>query len=185
MPDTFKLLAESFQDQPPAVEGDGFHDFNALSRIAPPQASVSESEDNRAGRSEMPGRPYHPVSAAAPVEAAPPGPRHPQSPLSQPVGPAPLPKRQEQGLAPSHFTEAERPADKASARSFFKPREMEASVMPEGRSIDESTGVAPSAQDVASSAWRQMPVSDLFARMRSAVPVKPTGQRRLHGMFRR
>lgn len=53
MPDSFKILQESFGDQPPLPEQEGFHDFNALSRIAPPLVTPDEGEDTRATQAHV------------------------------------------------------------------------------------------------------------------------------------
>lgn len=201
MPDTFRLLNESFQDQPPEAEGEGFQDFNALSRIATVQPNGPESDEKRLRKPEMPPLTPPDMSASSIDE-------HPsaQAQDAQTRSTSRVFDRQKQAESPQSSRSSSRPASSmpqmgAGARReelgedrLFSSGGIAAHDAPQARSTIRPEN-EPNRQrndretlrqaNANATAWRQLPLSELMTRLRSAAPVKGGVQRRLHGMFRK
>ncbi len=156
MPDTFKILHESFSEPLPVTEDEGFHDFNALSRIAAAGEPISE-----------------PVPVPEPPRVTPAEPpssyRHTSPQVAQPQPEAPAkPVWGKTQIEPPPATPA--PQAQPVQREVVPPTEAVA-----------SAGSGTQAND----AWRDLPLQNLLARLRTSVPVVNDTPKRLHGMFRR
>lgn len=196
MPDIFRLLNESFQDQPPPSEEDGFHDFNALSRIATPQPSVPETEEKRLRKPEVTANMLRDKLAPSIAEAASSPPvgsqsqaapsafvsQHPAEQTQIKQSPSSPKMKGGQGRAeidhgPAVVTERGATCDPEQAWPMSRPVNTSTTQRPERGTTP------PSGADISS--WRQLSVADLLMRLRSGDPVKGHTQRRLSGMFRK
>lgn len=201
MPDTFRLLSESFQDQPPEAESEGFHDFNALSRIATVQPNGPESDEKRLRKPEIP--PLAPADISASTIAD-----HQSAQVqdSQTRSASCVFDRQKRTEPPQSSLSSPRPASSMSQMGTGERREepgedrlfssggiaardasqARSTIRPENESSKQRNDKETLRQANANAtAWRQLPLSELMTRLRSAAPSKGGVQRRLHGMFRK
>lgn len=154
MPDTFKILQESFSD-PVTINGDGeFHDFNALSRIA----AAEPAPEAVAPRS------------STPEQSAPTYRKAEEVPVSSFSSPA-------QSATPSDEVVQ-------TARDHARSTANSATSIPPGDVRSVAPQPSRGEKGVADAGWRELPLSDLFGRLRSRASVGSETAKRLHGMFR-
>lgn len=196
MPDTFRLLNDSFQDQPPMAEGEGFYDFNALSRIATAQPNMLDSDEKRLRKPETPP----PVPADMPAHSAAEYPSAQASEAqSRPVSPAfatqkgAEPPQSSQSSTMQQMRAGLRRAESSDGLSSLsqgiasrgEPREKPIAG-PDVELSSQRNGEETLFQsNVNATTWRNLPLSEFMMRLRSTAPVKVAVQRRLHGIFRK
>ncbi len=156
MPDRFKILEDSFSEDHPAPDDDGFQDFNAFARLSALSPVGDATSDTSAQSIEA-----KMVSA----EAATPRGQEPSSP--QPAAKL-----------------SSRTADHQSAAEAL--RSMRSSTIYEAAiPVSSARKAAQVRVEEDPLPWRKMSLREVFMLLRSATPETGASQPRLRGMFRR
>lgn len=159
MPDRFRILEDSF-DGEPSPSGEGYPDFNALSRLSA-ETPMNEAQE-------------------APLVTA---------PISQAVEPAPGLANSHNTSVASISSVAAPNGGSMTGKSLplsGRATSLGLSKNTESQPLRKNPlQDTPPVKPEVALAWRKMPLRDLFATLRAPAAERVVGQNRLRGMFRR